>query len=187
MLDNAGSPATVATNGRRYFGFVIGGSLPVSLAANVLAAAWDQNAGLYIASPITAKLEIVALNWLVDILGLPPGSGGGFVTGGTMANFGGLAAARHALLHREGWNAEAQGLFGAPAVTVIVGEEVHTSLLKALSLLGFGRERVLRVPVDGQAGLSQALCLPSPDPQLFAHKLVMSIRVHLTRLVKFAG
>ena len=159
MLDNAGSPATVATNGRRYFGFVIGGSLPASLAANVLAAAWDQNAGLYIASPITAKLEIVALNWLVDILGLPLGSGGGFVTGGTMANFGGLAAARHALLQREGWNAEAQGLFGAPSVTVIVGEEVHTSLLKALSLLGFGRERVVRVPVDGQ-GRMIASALP---------------------------
>jgi glutamate/tyrosine decarboxylase-like PLP-dependent enzyme len=150
MLDEAGSPATVTSASGRYFGFVIGGSLPVALGANVLAAAWDQNAGLKSASPVTAKLEKVALGWLLDVLGLPAGAGGGFVTGATMANFGGLAAARHAILRQAGWDVEAQGLFGAPPITVVVGEEVHVSLLKALSLLGFGRERVVRVPVDNQ-------------------------------------
>ena len=92
-------------------------------------------------SPINAKLEEVALRWLVDLFGLPATTGGGFVTGATMANFTALAAARHALLQRQGWDVEAQGLFGAPPLTVIVGEEVHVSLLKALSLLGLGRER----------------------------------------------
>ncbi len=150
LLDGAGSPAAVASTGGRYFGFVIGGSLPAALAANWLAGAWDQNAGLQAAAPAAAKLEQVALGWLLDVLGLPPESGAGFVTGATMANFSGLAAARHAVLKQAGWDAEAQGLFGAPPVTVVVGEEVHVSLLKALSLLGFGRERVVKVPVDGQ-------------------------------------
>ena len=150
LLDKAGSPATVATAGGRYFGFVIGGSLPAALAANWLAGAWDQNAGLAAASPVAARLEAVALRWLLDVLSLPQDAGGGFVSGATMANFSGLAAARHAILRRAGWDVEAHGLFGAPPITVIVGEEVHVSLLKALSLLGLGRERVLRVPVDGQ-------------------------------------
>lgn len=159
LLDTSGSPATVASAAGRYFGFVIGGSLPVTVAANIMAAAWDQNAGMVTSSPVAAKLEEVALRWLVDVLGLPQGSGGSFVTGATMANFSGLAAARHALLMDQGWNVEAQGLFGAPPITVIVGDEVHVSLLKALSLLGFGRERVIRVPVDGQGRL-KAQSLP---------------------------
>jgi glutamate/tyrosine decarboxylase-like PLP-dependent enzyme len=150
LLDDAGSPATVASAGGRYFGFVIGGSLPAALAANWLAGTWDQNAGLEAAAPAAAKLEQVCLGWLLDVLGLPAESGGGFVTGATMANFSGLAAARHALLRQVGWDVEANGLFEAPPITVVVGEEVHVSLLKALSLLGFGRERVVRVPVDGQ-------------------------------------
>ena len=150
LLDEAGSPATVATAGGRYFGFVIGGSLPAALAANWLAGAWDQNAGLAAASPVAARLEAVALRWLLDALGLPADAGGGFVSGATMANFSGLAAARHVILQSAGWDVEADGLFGAPPITVVVGEEVHVSLLKALSLLGLGRERVLRVPVDGQ-------------------------------------
>jgi len=150
LLDEAGSPATVASAGGRYFGFVIGGSLPAALAANWLAGAWDQNAGMGASSPVAVKLEAVALQWLLDVLGLPVGCGGGFVSGATMANFSGLAAARHALLERLGWDVEAQGLFGAPPITVVVGEEVHVSLLKSLSLLGLGRERVVRVPVDKQ-------------------------------------
>jgi glutamate/tyrosine decarboxylase-like PLP-dependent enzyme len=158
-LDEIGSPATMASAGGRYFGFVIGGSLPAALAANWLATAWDQNAGLRIESPIAAALEDVALGWLVDLLLLPPGTGGGFVTCATAANVAGLAAARHALLAREGWDVEAKGLFGAPSITVIVGDEVHTSVLKALTLLGFGRERVVRVPVDGQ-GRMRADALP---------------------------
>jgi glutamate/tyrosine decarboxylase-like PLP-dependent enzyme len=149
-LDAAGSPATVATAGGRFFGFVIGGSLPAALAANVLAGAWDQNAGLEAASPVGVALERVCRGWLTAALGLPPEAELGFVTGATMANFSGLAAARHALLEAQGWDVETRGLFGAPPITVVVGEEVHVSVLKALSLLGFGRERVVTVPVDGQ-------------------------------------
>ena len=148
-LDDIGSPATVATTGSRYFGFVVGGSLPAAMAANMLAGAWDQNAARVL-SPVAASLEDVCIKWLISLLGLPAGAGAGFVTGATMANFSGLAAARHTLLAQEGWDVEAKGLFDAPPVTVIVGEEVHVSLLKALSMLGLGRDRVVRVPVDGQ-------------------------------------
>jgi glutamate/tyrosine decarboxylase-like PLP-dependent enzyme len=150
LLDDIVSPATMGMAGPRFFGFVIGGSLPVTVAANWLAGAWDQNTGLIIATPGTARLEDVALEWLVDALGLPAGTGAGFVTGATMANFTALAAARHAVLRRAGWDVEAQGLFGAPPITVIVGEEAHSTLFKALGMVGFGRERVVRVPVDGQ-------------------------------------
>ncbi|HEU5199981.1 MAG TPA: aminotransferase class V-fold PLP-dependent enzyme [Ktedonobacterales bacterium] len=150
LLDDLGSPATTAIAGGRYFGFVNGSSLPVTLAANWLAGAWDQNVALAVMSPVAAALEEIALRWLVGLLGLPPESGGGFVTGATMANFTALAAARHALLEQVGWDVEADGLFGAPPLTVVVGEEVHASLLKALGLLGLGRRRVVTVPVDGQ-------------------------------------
>jgi glutamate/tyrosine decarboxylase-like PLP-dependent enzyme len=150
LLDEAGSPATMATAGPRFFGFVIGGSHPVAAAAGWLATAWDQNAGAATASPVAAKLEQVAGRWLVELFGLPGTTAVGFVTGATMANTTALAAARHAVLARAGWNVEARGLFGAPEVTVVVGEEVHPTLLKALGLLGFGRERLVRVPVDGQ-------------------------------------
>jgi glutamate/tyrosine decarboxylase-like PLP-dependent enzyme len=159
-LDETCSPATVATAGGRYFGFVIGGALPAALAANWLAGAWDQDAGLVALSPAAARLEEVALAWLVDLLALPPGCAAGFVTGATMANFTGLAAARHAVLERVGWDVAARGLFGAPPITVIVGDEVHVSVLKALSLLGLGRERVVRVPTDAQ-GRMRAERLPS--------------------------
>jgi glutamate/tyrosine decarboxylase-like PLP-dependent enzyme len=149
-LDEVVSPATMAMAGPRFFGFVIGGTLPAALAANWLATAWDQNAALGPVTPGVARIEAVALRWLVDVLGLPPGTQGAFVTGATMANFTALAAARHAVLQRAGWNVEADGLFGAPPVTVIVGEEAHPTLLKALGLLGLGRRRVVRLPVDGQ-------------------------------------
>ena len=142
--------ATIAMSGPRFFGFVIGGTLPAALAANWLAGAWDQNTAFATLTPLTAKLEAVALRWLVDLLGLPQGTGAGFVTGATMANFSCLVAARHAVLNAAGWNVEADGLFGAPPVTVVVGEEAHPSLFKALGLIGFGRERVVRVPVDDQ-------------------------------------
>src|SRR4051794_11939387 len=112
MLDEVGSPATMGIAGRRFFGFVIGGSLPAALGANWLATAWDQNAGLFGATPISATLEEVSLGWLLDVLGLPATAGGAFVTGATVANFTALAAARHALLARAGWDVEAQGLFG---------------------------------------------------------------------------
>ena len=155
-LDEFGSPATMASSGGRFFGFVIGGSLPVTVAANWLATAWDQNAGLVVTSPVNARLEKVALEWLKDLLHLPAESAGGFVTSATAANFSALAAARHALLTRAGWNVEAQGLFGAPPITVVVGEEVHASVQKALSMVGFGRERVVRVPCDEQGRMQLA-------------------------------
>jgi glutamate/tyrosine decarboxylase-like PLP-dependent enzyme len=140
----------MAMAGPRFFGFVIGGALPTTLAANWLAGAWDQNTGLAEVTPLSAKLEQVALRWLRDLLGLPPETGVGFVTGATMANFTCLAAARHAVLAQAGWDVEADGMFGAPEVTVVVGEEAHPALFKALGLAGFGRTRVVRVPVDRQ-------------------------------------
>jgi glutamate/tyrosine decarboxylase-like PLP-dependent enzyme len=149
-LDRIGSPATMGMAGRRYFGFVIGGSLPAALAANWLAGAWDQCPGLFAASPVGTVLEEVSLGWLLDMLKLPAGSAGAFVTGATMANFTALAAARHRVLARTGWDVEAEGLFGAPPITVVVGDEAHPSLIKALGMLGLGRSRVVRVPVDGQ-------------------------------------
>jgi glutamate/tyrosine decarboxylase-like PLP-dependent enzyme len=149
-LDEIGSPATMASAGGRFFGFVIGGALPATVAANWLATAWDQNAGLVVTSPTNAVLEEVSLRWVKEVLHLPTQSAGGFVTCATSANFSALAAARHTLLARAGWDVEAKGLFGAPALTVVVGEEVHASVQKALSLVGFGRDRVVRVPADSQ-------------------------------------
>jgi glutamate/tyrosine decarboxylase-like PLP-dependent enzyme len=161
-LDEIGSPATMASAGGRFFGFVIGGSLPVTVVANWLAAAWDQNAGLAITSPTNATLESVALRWVKDIFHLPEHSAGGFVTCATAANFAALAAARHALLGRVGWDVEGQGLFGAPPLTLVVGDEVHASVQKALAMVGFGRERVVRVPVDAQ-GRMRADAFPRVD------------------------
>jgi glutamate/tyrosine decarboxylase-like PLP-dependent enzyme len=161
-LDKIGSPATVASAGGRYYGFVTGGSLPATVAAGWLASAWDQNMYVSVMSPVGAKLEEMALRWLVDALGLPPGTGAGFVTGATMANFTALAAARHALLMNQGWDVESRGLYGAPEIKVVVGDEVHVSVLKALSMLGLGRERVFRVPVNDQ-GRMRAEALPDLD------------------------
>jgi glutamate/tyrosine decarboxylase-like PLP-dependent enzyme len=161
-LDAICSPATIATEGPRFFGFVIGGSLPAALAASWLAAAWDQNSALYNVTPGTSHLEEVALRWLLELFGLPKTCAGAFVTGGTMANFTALAAARHAVLARAGWNVEADGLIGAPPIHVVVGEEAHPTLFKSLGLLGLGRNRVTRVPVDGQ-GRMRADRLPSLD------------------------
>jgi glutamate/tyrosine decarboxylase-like PLP-dependent enzyme len=149
LLDSY-SAATMAMAGPRFFGFVIGGALPAALAANWLASAWDQNSALAVITPLTAKLEDVALGWLRDVLGLPAETGVGFVTGATMANFTCLAAARHFVLKQAGWDVEADGMFGAPEVAVVVGEEAHPTLFKSLGLAGFGRNRVVRVPVDKQ-------------------------------------
>ncbi len=150
ILDEIGSPATMGVAGPRFFGFVIGGSLPAALAANWLASAWDQNAGLFTATPVSAMLEEVSLGWLLDALALPAGCAGSFVTGATVANFTALAAARNAVLHRLGWDVEAKGLFGAPEIQVVVSAEAHPSVIKALGMLGMGRQRVVRVPVDSQ-------------------------------------
>ncbi|MEE9142861.1 MAG: aminotransferase class V-fold PLP-dependent enzyme [Gammaproteobacteria bacterium] len=148
LLDRYGSAATTATAGPRFFGFVIGGSLPAAVGANQLLAAWDQNAGLEAASPVGSMLERITGAWLLDVLKLPDDCAVGFVTGATIANFTALAAARHAVLKRAGWDVENDGLFGAPQIDVVVGEEVHVSVLKSLNLLGLGRRRVLTVPTD---------------------------------------
>ncbi|HUL59584.1 MAG TPA: pyridoxal-dependent decarboxylase [Anaeromyxobacteraceae bacterium] len=165
-LDDLVSPATMAMAGPRFFGFVIGGALPETVAAGVLATAWDQNSARSDVTPGTARVEDVALRWLVDVLGLPPGTAGGFVTGATVANFTALAAARHAVLARAGWDVEEQGLFGAPPVTVVVGAEAHVSLLKALSMLGLGRSRVTTVPVDGQGRMRAGALPPFAPPAI---------------------
>lgn len=162
FLNETGSPATMASNGNRYFGFVIGGSHPTALAANWLASAWDQNGVLDITSPVNAKIESVTEKWLTQILPVAKGSSVGFVTGVTMANFCGLAAARTFILQAQGWDVEAQGLFGAPPIIVVIGEEAHGSLLKALSMIGLGRDRVVRVPADSN-GRMRMDSLPSLD------------------------
>ena len=162
LLDDVGSPATVATTGGRYFGFVIGGTLPAPLAANWLSCAWDQNAAMQIMSPVAAKAEDIVREWTLDLLRLPSTSGVGFVTCTTMANFSGLAAARSALLQGVGWNVEEDGMFGAPPIRVVVGQEVHVSVLRALTMLGLGRSRVLTVPTDGQ-GCMRVDALPALD------------------------
>jgi glutamate/tyrosine decarboxylase-like PLP-dependent enzyme len=159
LLDEVGSPATMAMAGARFFGFVIGGALPVTVATNWLTTAWDQNTGLWAPTPATATLEEVALRWLLEVFDLPRESGGAFVTGANVANLTALAAARHAVLTRAGWDVEGNGLFGAPPITVIVGEEVHPTVTKSLGILGLGRKRVVVVPVDGQ-GRMRAEALP---------------------------
>jgi glutamate/tyrosine decarboxylase-like PLP-dependent enzyme len=149
-LATAADPGLVGTAGPRYFGFVIGGSVPAALGADVLAAAWDQNAGLYISSPAAAIVEEVAATWLLDLLGLPAASSVGFVTGGQMANVTCLAAARHDVLARAGWDVEARGLEGAPHVRVLAGDEAHATIFSALRLLGLGAERVEAIAADDQ-------------------------------------
>ncbi len=146
----AADPGLVATVGPRYFGFVTGGSVPVTVAADWLVSAWDQNACLYVTSPVASALEDIVSGWIVDLLGLPATAGVGFVTGCHMANFTCLAAARHEVLHRAGWNVETQGLQRAPRVRVFVGGEVHVSAVGALRYLGFGSDELESVPVDGQ-------------------------------------
>jgi len=158
-LDEIGGAATVASAGPRYFGFVIGSGLPVALAANWLSGAWNQNAGAGAMSPVATRLGAVALDWVRELLDLPVGVRGSFVTGATLANFAGLAAARYAVLRHAGWDLGARGLTGAPEIAVVVGEEIHVSALRALGLLGFGRERLTRVPVDDQ-GRMRADALP---------------------------
>ena len=161
-LAEAAEPGIVASAGPRYFGFVVGGTLPAAVGADWLTTAWDQNAGLYVLSPANSVCEETAARWIVELLGLPTGTSVGFVTGCQAANFSGLAAARHSVLERFGWDVEARGLYGAPELEVVVGAEAHVTIHTALQMLGLGRERVHRVPCDGQgrmlaAGLAATL------------------------------
>ena len=156
FLDRIGTPATLGMSSPRFFGFVIGGALPASLAANWLAGAWDQATGLHNVTPGTSTFERVALGWLLDLFGLPPDCGAGIVTGATVGNFTALAAARHSVLRQAGWDVEADGLFGAPEITVFVSDESHPSVTKALGMLGLGRSRVRALPTDSQGTIRSA-------------------------------
>lgn len=150
QLAAAADPGIIGMSGPRYFGFVIGGSLPASVGADWLTSAWDQNAGIYAAGPAASVVEEVAAAWLIELLDLPATASVGFVTGAQMANFSCLAAARHAVLARAGWDVGARGLSGAPEITVVVSDEAHATVLTALGYLGLGRERNLRIPADAQ-------------------------------------
>ena len=165
-LDELGSPATSAMAGPRFFGFVIGGALPVTVAANWLATAWDQNAAGHGPTPGVAAFEHAALRWLLEILDLPRDAAGAFVTGATQANLCGLAAARHAVLARAGWDVEADGLFGAPPITVVVSAEAHPTLFKALGVLGLGRSRVVEIGTDAEGRMRTDLLPPLAGPTI---------------------
>ena len=143
-------PGLVASAGPRYFGFVIGGAVPASLAADWLTAAWDQNAAVHAASPAAAAAEEVAGEWMKELLDIPAEASHGLPTGAGLGNAVGMAAARHSLLDRAGWDVEARGLYGAPEIEVMIGDEAHATVLTALQYLGLGRDRVTRVAVDGQ-------------------------------------
>ena len=162
LLHRIGSPATVAQTGGRYFGFVNGGVQPAALGAKWLADAWDQNPALYVMSPTVSQLEHVCERWLIELFGLPEDSVLGLVGGSSISIFCGLAAARNELLKRLGWDVNTKGLFGAPEIRVVIGEHAHATVLKALSLLGLGKERVELVPADEQ-GRMMADALPPLD------------------------
>jgi glutamate/tyrosine decarboxylase-like PLP-dependent enzyme len=150
LLAAQGDRGAIACAGPRYFGFVIGGSYPVALAADWLTSAWDQNPGIYATSPLVSVIEDVARQWLLDLFDLPRESGLGFVTGCQMANFTCLAAARHGVLRRVGWDVEADGLMGAPRINLVTSAESHITIDVAMRYLGFGTRPLLRVETDGQ-------------------------------------
>jgi glutamate/tyrosine decarboxylase-like PLP-dependent enzyme len=145
-----GERGTMGCPGPRYFGFVIGGSLPSALAADWLVSTWDQNPGIYATSPISSVVEDVAREWLLDLFDLPRNAGLGFVTGCQMAHFTCLAAARHGVLRRAGWDVEEDGLAGAPRINLITSAESHVTVDVAMRYLGFGTRHLLRVEADGQ-------------------------------------
>lgn len=161
-LHELGSPATTAINGGRYFGFVNGGLLPAAMAARLLADVWDQNAGLEVMSPIAAKLEAVCETWLVDLFGLPAGAAMGLVGGTSVATLCGLLAGRNAILRRGGWDASERGLFGAPAIRVVMSETAHVTVRKALAILGLGAAQIELVAADAQGRFDVAK-LPQLD------------------------
>ena len=150
LLGIYGAKSTVAQSGGKYFGFVCGGSLPVSLAVKWISDVWDQNSALYVLSPIAAKTEELCEKWVTELLDLPQGTAAGFVSGSSTAIICAIAAARNELLRRQGWDVSERGLFGAPPVRVVLGSQAHSSVFKALALLGLGKARVELVPADDQ-------------------------------------
>jgi glutamate/tyrosine decarboxylase-like PLP-dependent enzyme len=161
-LHDLGSPGTLAQTGGRYFGFVNGGIIPAALAAKWLVDAWDQNAVLYVASPTVSVIEDVCEGWLAELFGLPQGTAAGFVGGSSTATLCGLVAGRDHLLRKAGWDVSSKGLFGAPEIRVIIGAGAHSTVYKALSILGLGKDRVIKVPTDEQ-GRMRADALPELD------------------------
>ena len=168
QLHDIGSPATVATTGGRFFGFVVGGALPVAVASSWLASTWDQNAGSWLLSPISGELENIAGKWLLDLFDLPRDAAFGFVTGATMATFSSIVAARSSLLRRQGYDVKAKGLAGSPPLRVVMSEEVHPTNIAALGYAGIGIEQIERCPVDDQGRI-----LPEQMPPLDSNTLIM--------------
>lgn len=157
LLHTNGSPATVAQTGGRYFGFVNGGIAPAALAAKWLADVWDQNAAMYVSSPVISRLEEICEQWLLSLFGLPAGTAAGFVSGSSTATLCCIAAARNHLLDNLGYDVSAKGLFGAPEIKVVLSEGAHSTIYKALSILGLGSERIIKVPMDDQGRIRDDL------------------------------
>jgi glutamate/tyrosine decarboxylase-like PLP-dependent enzyme len=162
QLHEIGSPTTVLHGNGRYFGFVNGGVLPSAMAARWLADAWDQNGALHVLSPITATLEQLCERWMVDLLGLPAGTAAGFVSGTSVASLCGMVAGRNALLKRKGWDVSEQGLFGAPPIRVVISQQAHSTVRKALSILGIGQRNIEWVSPDAQ-GRFDPQAMPTLD------------------------
>lgn len=160
-LQKYGAPATVSQIGGRYFGFVCGSVVPAGLAAKSLATYWDQNTAMQVLSPLSSKLETVVESWLKQLFGLPDRTVAGFVSGTSTANFCGLAAARYRILQRMGWDINEKGLFGAPKIRIVTGKQAHSTVLKAIGLLGFGKSNIEWVEVDDQGRI-----IPELIPEL---------------------
>ena len=167
-LHKYGSPATVSQIGGRYFGFVNGGIVPAGLAARILADFWDQNSGMQVISPVSSKLETIVEKWLCQLFNLPENSVAGFVSGTSSATFCGLAAARYKILKKSGWDVSQKGLFGAPLVRIVTGKQAHSTVLKALGLLGFGKDNIEWVDTDEQGRI-----IPELIPELDANTLLI--------------
>jgi len=168
VLKEKVASATVATTGGRYFGFVVGGALPVAVAANWMATAWDQNAGSWVLAPSVIELEAIAAKWMLEILDLPRDAAVGFVTGSTMGTFSAVAAARSALLNRLGYNVKQKGMAGSPPLRIVTSEETHPTNLTALGYAGFGADQIEYCPADSQGRL-----IPSRLPKLDKQTVVI--------------
>ena len=168
LLHTYGAPATVAGTGGRYYGFVTGSVVPAGMAAKELATFWDQNTAMQVLSPLSAKLESVVESWLRESFGLPDQTVAGFVSGTSTANFCGLVAARWRLLQRQGWDSTQKGLFGAPRIRVVTGGHAHSTVLKAINLIGCGQEMIEWVDVDEQGRI-----IPEKMPELDEHTLLI--------------
>ncbi len=161
QLNEYGKDATIATLGGRYFGFVTGSVVPIGLAAKQLGTFWDQSSALYATSPIGSKLEAVVEKWFVDIFNLPKQTCAGFVSGTSVANVCGLAAARYRILQKNNWDINKKGLRNAPEIRIVSGKHAHSTILKAVSLLGLGQDNIEWVDVDNQGRI-----IPELIPEL---------------------